>query len=218
MKSDFSDGNLLTDQHVREWSVRKKTLLMVEIPRARRQQRPVFLPGQNLPTPDDVFGPPTRAATPSSLVLSTSSSVLNPSSSVLSPSSSGLTTNSTVSDPVRDEDGYLRSDQLALPVISDLDALSLALRERLEALAAVPRQKKKLDPTIMEQAILSVCEGHYLTLSALAQLLNRKPASLRNEYLTQMVKSKLLTLAFPTTPTHERQAYCATSSLPAEGA
>lgn len=177
-----------------------------------------FLPGQNLPTPDDVFGPPTRAATPSSLVLSTSSSDLRVSSSVLSPSSSVLTTNSAVSDPVRDENGYLRSDQLALPVISDLDALSLALRERLEALAAVPRQKKKLDPTIMEQAILSVCEGHYLTLSALAQLLNRKPASLRNEYLTQMVKSKLLTLAFPTTPTHERQAYCATSSLPAEGA
>ena len=35
--------NLLTDAHVREWMVQGKTLLVVEIPRARRRQRPVFL-------------------------------------------------------------------------------------------------------------------------------------------------------------------------------
>jgi len=35
--------NLLTDAHVREWVVEGKTLLVVEIPRARRQQRPVYL-------------------------------------------------------------------------------------------------------------------------------------------------------------------------------
>jgi len=36
-------ANLLTDQLVREWSVQGTTLLVVEIPRARRQQRPVYL-------------------------------------------------------------------------------------------------------------------------------------------------------------------------------
>lgn len=35
--------NLLNDQHVREWVLDGKTLLVVEIPRARRQQRPVYL-------------------------------------------------------------------------------------------------------------------------------------------------------------------------------
>lgn len=35
--------NLLTDANVREWVVQGKTLLVVEIPRARRQQRPVYL-------------------------------------------------------------------------------------------------------------------------------------------------------------------------------
>lgn len=177
-----------------------------------------FLPGQNLPTPDDVFGPPAQLAAGSSSVLGASSSLLPGSSLLLPPSSSLLSVNGSVSDPLRDVDGYLRSDQLALPVISDLDALSPALRARLEALAAEPRQKGKLDRAIMEAAVLAVCDGHYLTLSALAQLLNRKPVSLRNKYLSSMVRSKLLTLAFPTTPTHERQAYCATSSLPAEGA
>ena len=33
--------NLLNDKHVREWVLDGKTLLVVEIPRARRQQRPV---------------------------------------------------------------------------------------------------------------------------------------------------------------------------------
>ncbi len=68
----------------------------------------------------------------------------------------------------------------------------------------------------MERTLLAVCEGHYLTLSALAELLHRKPVSLRNNYLTQMVRAKSLSLAFPTTPTHERQAYCATVSLPVD--
>ena len=166
-----------------------------------------FLPGQNLPTPDDVFGPSAQEVGASSSVLSTSSSGLGASSSVLS-------TSSSVTGQQRDLDGYLRTDQLGLPVISDLKALSTLLRAKLEVLASEPRQKKKLDPIVMEAAVLAVCEGHYLTLTALAELLNRKPASLRNEYLSPMVRAKSLSLAFPTTPTHERQAYCATSSLP----
>jgi len=166
-----------------------------------------FLPGQNLPTPDDVFGSVQGTVA--------SSSVLAASSSVLGDSFSTLAGTSSVTEQQRDIDGYLRTEQLALPVISDLKTLSPALRSRLEALASEPRQKKKLDHAMMEAAVLGVCEGHYLTLSALAELLNRKPASLRNDYLTPMVRAKSLSLAFPTTPTHERQAYCATSSLPA---
>ncbi len=166
-----------------------------------------FLPGQNLPTPEDVFGPSAQGAAASSSISRASSSSLTSSSSVLAGTSSAT-------GQLHDVDGYLRSDQLPLPVISDLKALSTELRARLEALAAEPRKKKKLDPAIMEAAVLAVCEGHYLTLTALAELMNRKPASLRNVYLSPMVRAKSLSLAFPTTPTHERQAYCATSSLP----
>lgn len=168
-----------------------------------------FLSGQHLPTPDDVFGPLPLAT-------GTRSFGLPPSSSVLAGSSSNLQRTSSTSEQLRDEHGYLRTEQLPLPVISDLSALSPMLRARLEALAAAPRVKKKLDREIFEAAVVAVCEGHYLTLNALAELLNRKPASLRNQYLTPMVRAKTLSLAFPTTPTHERQAYCAASSLPAD--
>lgn len=40
--------NLLRDEDVRAWPVEGKTLLVVEIPRARRQQRPVYLRGNPL--------------------------------------------------------------------------------------------------------------------------------------------------------------------------
>ena len=169
-----------------------------------------FLPGQNLPTPDDVFGPPAQAVIPSHSLLPGSSSLL-PSSSSLLPGSSSLL------DQQRDQQGYFLSEQLPLPVINDLSCLSPTLRARLEALAADARQNKKIERVAMERTLLAVCEGHYFTLSALAELLQRKPVSLRNNYLSAMVKVKSLSLAFPTTPTHERQAYCATASLPAEG-
>ncbi|MDY0073041.1 MAG: hypothetical protein RBR77_10375 [Thauera sp.] len=52
-----------------------------------------------------------------------------------------------------------------------------------------------------------------MTLSALTELLKRQPASLRNAYLSPMVRDKSPSLTFPTTPTRERQAYCASTSL-----
>ena len=173
-----------------------------------------FLTGEDLPTPDDVFGPAPKFSSVSSSGLSSSSSGLSSSSSGLSPSSSDLSRKSFVADQNRDEHGYLHTDQLVLPVIDDLLLLSPALRQRLNTLAAAPQSKKKMDKRLFEQVILNVCEGHFLTLQVLAQLLNRSADSLRNSYLTPMVRGKALTLAFPATPTHERQAYCSTRSLP----
>lgn len=173
-----------------------------------------FLPGQDTPTPDDVFGPALLASTDSSLILNASSSTLDDSSLVLAVSSSTLSVATTATSQARDENGYLRTDQLPLPVINDLRALSPTLRQQLESLAAEPRQKKKMDREALEQVVLAVCAGHYLTLHALAELLNRKPESLRNMYLSPMVRLRTLSLAFPTTPTHERQAYCSTHTLP----
>lgn len=165
-----------------------------------------FLPGQDMPTPDDVFGPAFIPTT-------TSSSVLKDSSSVLSVSSSVLDSCSSASDQEHDKHGYINSDQLPLPVINNLAVLSPELLQRLEKLASMPREKKKMNREAFEEVVLAVCEGHYLTLQALSELLNRQPASLRNGYLSQMVRDKKLILAFPTTPTHERQAYCATPTL-----
>lgn len=173
-----------------------------------------FLPGQDLPTPDDVFGPVLPGLVLSPSMTGGSSSVLTASSSVLGASSSPLALSSSASKQHRDERGYLLTEQLPLPVINDLNCLAPGLRARLETLAAVPRQKRKVDRETLEQVLLAVCQGHYLTLHALAELVARKPISLRNDYLTPMVRARSLSLAFPTTPTHERQAYCSTGSLP----
>lgn len=164
-----------------------------------------YLPGQDLPTPDDVFGP---------VFLNGSSSVSDQSSSVLDTSSSVLAASSSVLTQQWNEHGYLLTDQLPLPAINDLSRLSPALKGYLEGLAAEPRKKKKMPREDLERIILAVCQGHYLTLQAIADLLHRKPESLRNGYLSPMVRARRLSLAFPATPTHERQAYCATNTLP----
>lgn len=144
------------------------------------------LPGEAIPTPDDVFGPPARFSPPSSPNLSASSSNL---------------------DENRDADGCLISEQLALPVIDDLRGLSARLRGALETLAAEPRSKGKVDRAVLIQVILQLCEGRFVMLRSLAELVQRKPETLRDQYLSKLVRERKLALAFPKTPTHERQAY-----------
>jgi len=168
-----------------------------------------FLKGQAILTPEVVFGSPPEARSTSSSVLGTSSSVLSASSSVLSASSSVLSASSSVLTAQRDEEGRLLSDKLPLPVINDLETLSPSFRSHLEQLAEAPRKKKRLTREVMRATIEKVCQGHYLTLHALANVLRRDKTALRNEYLTPMVSSDVLRLAFSDTPTHQEQAYTA---------
>ncbi|MFZ4616681.1 MAG: RNA-binding domain-containing protein [Rectinemataceae bacterium] len=161
------------------------------------------LPGQAIPTPDDVFGPPPR-------IPDFSSPNLTPSSSNLTPSSPNLTPDSSASREKRDSAGCLISDQLKLPIIDDLGALSEDLLSILKAAAKEPRGKKKVDRAVLHAAILKICSKHYVTLRVLAELVQRKPETLRDQYLTGLVRERKLFLAFPMTPTHERQAYTST--------
>lgn len=165
------------------------------------------LPGEALPTPDDVFGPAPRISAASLPILDASSPNLKPSSPNLELSSPNLTGN-------RDENGCLLSEQLSLPVIDDLSVLSPDLCDRLEALAVVPRLKAKVDREVLIGVILNLCEGRFVLLRCLAELVKRRPETLRDQYLTKLLRERRLTLAFPKTPTHERQAY--TSTIPAQ--
>ncbi|MGW6780953.1 ATP-binding protein [Brucella pseudogrignonensis] len=175
------------------------------------------LPWQETPTPDDVFGSTFRSSfsstsTPEISNLGSSSSDLDLSSSVLSFSSSDLNLSSS-DNAHRSIEGYWISTQLPLPVIDDLSHLSEDMVGQLEKIAELPRTKKKVSHSKLEEVLLEICDGHYLTLQCISKLINRRPEALRNEYLTPMVRDRALSLAFPTTPTHERQAYCSTRSL-----
>lgn len=158
------------------------------------------LPGEPIPTPDDVFGPATRFSVPSSPNLAASSPNL-------AASSRNLAEN-------RDPDGCLISEQLSLPVVDDLEPLSQALRSRLEGMAAEPRAKGKVDRQVLIDVVLQLCEGRFVTLRSLAELVHRKPDTLRDQYLKMLVRQRQLNLAFPKTPNHERQAYTSVSRVP----
>jgi ATP-dependent DNA helicase RecG len=55
--------------------------------------------------------------------------------------------------------------------------------------------------------ILAVCDGRYVRLSVLAELVGRNPDGLRRVYLDALVKDHRILRAFPGTPTHEMQSY-----------
>jgi hypothetical protein len=101
----------------------------------------------------------------------------------------------------------LLADQLDAPVIDTLEMLVPSFRAQLEKLAAEPRNKAKLPVETMKEVVLAVCSGHYVTLSCLAQLVNRDPDAFRQQYLKPLAKDGKLRLAFPTAPTHAKQAY-----------
>ena len=63
------------------------------------------------------------------------------------------------------------------------------------------------------EVVLKLCEGQFVTLRCLAEIINRQPIALQNQYLSKLVRDRKLSLAFPTKPTHERQAYCTSNSL-----
>ncbi|MBM3606456.1 MAG: hypothetical protein FJX25_17555 [Alphaproteobacteria bacterium] len=160
-----------------------------------------FLPWQDMPIPDEIFPVPASEMS--------GGGGLNDRSSASSVRSTFSHTDGRTQAPeaVRGVDGCLHTPQLHLPVIDRLEGLTDALRAQLEALAAEPRAKGRLDKAKMEEVILCVCDQHYVTLQALAALLDRAPDALRNRYLSPMVRDKKLALAFPQSPTHERQAY-----------
>jgi hypothetical protein len=144
------------------------------------------IPGQEIPSPDDVFGPTPRFSAPSSPNLVGSSPNLGEN---------------------RDPEGCLLSDQLDLPVVDDLQLLSPQFRSLMESLAAEPRSKGKVDRQVLIDVILKLCQSKSITLHCLACLVKRKPDTLRDQYLKILVRERKLRLAFPKTPTHERQAY-----------
>ena len=108
---------------------------------------------------------------------------------------------------LRDEDGCLLTPLLDAPILDDLAQISDLLRAELIKRATLPRAKARLERLAMVEVILSVCEGRYVRLSVLAELLNRDSDGLRKGYLDGLVKEQRIRRAFPGTPTHELQSY-----------
>ena len=169
------------------------------------------LDGVDIVQPDDIFNEPNTGMSDSN---SGPSSGSNEASLGSNEASLGLKEPSSIPNgSYRDEMGRLCSDRLDFPIIDNLMELSEDFRESLYVLAHEARTKQRLSLEVMQHIILRLCTEHFFTISALGELLNRKAEPLRKRYLSPMVKANQLSLAFPTTPTHEKQAYRTNTEL-----
>ncbi len=154
------------------------------------------LTGIQIPGPEDVFGSPNLEA---------SSPNLSQSSPNLDVSSPNLKTDGGESR--RDDVGRLISDSHATPFVEDLNRLHPDFLKELIVIAEEPRLKRKLGREVMRKVLLDLLDGQYVTISCLAELVNRDPETLRSQYLSKFVKSGDVEVAFPRTPNDPRQAY-----------
>lgn len=167
------------------------------------------LPGAALPRPEEVFGDGFGYLPDSSAYMPSSSTHLAGSSTHLTASQPSL---AATSQGIRDAEGRLLSPQLDAPVVDTLQSLSPGLRSRLQIMAASPLAKPKLSQEEMQSVLLELCTGHYVTGTVLAELVNRGAKALQQSHLRPLVQQGRLKFAFPTTPTHEMQAYRTTES------
>ncbi|HRH75049.1 MAG TPA: hypothetical protein PLM62_18315, partial [Zoogloea sp.] len=185
------------------------------------------LPGETLPTPEQVFDEPSFLGLEPALHAHASgrselsSEHSAPSSEHSAPSSEHSAPSSERSgmgNGERDSLGRWISALLNAPIIDDLSRLSPAFLAQLYALADEPRRKERLEPEKMEEVILAICKAQFVTRSVLATLVQRDPDGLRQRHLSRMVKDGLLEPAFPSKPTHERQAYRTANNPPGQRA
>lgn len=82
----------------------------------------------------------------------------------------------------------------------------------LMQIAKVVRQNSRLAAKDIEQVIINLCCGRWLSGKQLGELLGRNSDGLRSRFLTQMVNRGLLLLRYPDKPNHVDQAYAANKS------
>ena len=86
----------------------------------------------------------------------------------------------------------------------------IASSEHLDTLREVARpvgSVRKASRKVVEATILRLCEGRYLTLDDLADLLNRSKDSLRNHYINPMLEDGRIEAKYKNVPTHPLQGY-----------
>lgn len=118
------------------------------------------------------------------------------------------------SNECRDVEGRRLIDGLDLPIIDNIEALEDSFRKSLELFTEDIRNKNRVPKDELNLTIFVLCQGHYISLKALAALLGRNPDALRQTYLKPLVNQGMLKFAFPQQKTHELQGYTATNPQP----
>lgn len=167
-----------------------------------KRDKSYSLPGMEPPSPEDVF---SNTLTPKSNLTYNVDSLTH--------KVNNLTHNDNNTDntsDVRDSKGRFISALIDKPFIDSLEALSEVFRQQLNALGAPAREQHRLDTETMKFLITELCREHYISVSVLEMLLDRKPQSLRQNYLKPMVSDGRLKMAFPHKPNSPKQGYTST--------
>lgn len=165
------------------------------------------LPGETLPTPDQVFSSVSVLMSGAESFMSGAQSLSSGHTALSSGHLQSGKYSPTQAQIERDSNGCMVSPFLDSPIIDDLELLNDEFAQLLFSAANKPRTKSKISAKEMREVILILCQDNFLTLNVLGKLVDRNTDGLRKQYLNKMVKEKLIRLAFPTTPTHEKQAY-----------
>lgn len=91
----------------------------------------------------------------------------------------------------------------------DKGGLPLILSDEVQQKIAALRPCQRLSPELLDELVLQICKGNWVTLPQLAHLLDRTPDYLRRRCLQSLVRHGLLQMKDPQKPTHPKQAYTA---------
>lgn len=213
----------LTTQHSRDVTLALPRLVNrgFLIPSGEHRQKIYTFPGVNLPSADQIFAGvhlPTKVAasstytelsstyTDESFTYSDANSTHNEIQSAGIGSEIATNLNQRHSR-LRDTNGRLLNPNFDMPYVDDIQQLTSEFRDKLLQLAATARNSKRLAPEVIKDVILAVCEGHYVSVSALGVILARNHNSVRQQYLSSLVENGKLKLAVPQYKNDPRQGY-----------
>ena len=96
---------------------------------------------------------------------------------------------------------------LQYPIYESCDNMAKGILKELNTIAIPIKVAPRVSKEKLTRVICNLCNSRYLTLSALAKILDRSEDYLRSDLLNPMVKNTTLIRAFPQIPNHPKQAY-----------
>ena len=112
---------------------------------------------------------------------------------------------SVISDPAQ-QDAATSEEEVTSATTADPE---------LRRIASEARKKGRVDPEAMENIIRELCQDRWLKLLDIADLVQRRPQTVRAKYLTPMVEQGTLRFRYPEEPNHPQQSY--TTAAPERG-
>jgi|SRR5690625_45512 len=79
--------------------------------------------------------------------------------------------------------------------------------EILMEISKPAREKKRLNPVVLREIILSLCTNRFLPVAELSYYLRRNADGLRRNHIKKLAEMNRIELRYPNTPNHSDQAY-----------